>query len=472
MRRYPVGCQILVATFGATLGSACDAGSSVVPSSNGATGEPSSGASPSGGAPGSSSGSGGAGGTSSGSAGQRPTGGVASGGTASSSAAAGAAGATGSSAAGASTGGVGQGGVGQGGLASGGGGSSNGGESGSASSGGSGGAGSETTRVFTGSTNGTLTVFELELSGGGLTAVADFDTGADLDFLTLAPDGRTLFVSGNRRVASYAFDPATAVITPSFEQTTGGVGTHVAVDSSGGHVFVAHYDEGAISHLRYDSSSGFGVAQHLEPGDNAHQVRLGPAGSVVHVPCLGSDYVYQYELDASAGTLSPAASPTANVADGPRHLDYHPGASTAYVLTELSSQVHAFPFDPSTGALAATPSSFTYTSEDEQYHWSSDVHASPDGGHVYAVNRDPEEIVRFEVQEDYSLMRLGADPLAGVVRSFAIDESGGVVVAGDDNGNVTTWLRDASTGALTLADIETGLGNVHATTIAVGPPSQ
>jgi 6-phosphogluconolactonase len=315
--------------------------------------------------------------------------------------------------------------------------------------------------VFVGSTNGMLRAFAMNASDGSLTPAGSIQTPDGLDFVALGPDDRTFFVARNSAIAAYVYDRAAQSFSPGDETATAGAGTFVAVDPTGQRVLVAHYAQGQLSLLPYSTSSGFGALTQLSPGENAHQVRLDSSGRHVYVPCLGSDHIAIYDLDPALGTLSSSQPPTAAALGGPRHLDFHPLAPIAYVLTENSSELHIYDIDAVTGALALRIGDSVYTAEDEEYHWSSDVHVTPDGRFLYATNRDPPEVVSFAIDADGSLARLDAEPLDGVVRAFAMDPAGRHLQVGDEDGKLLALRIDAMTGALSRTASTSNLGNVH-----------
>lgn len=320
--------------------------------------------------------------------------------------------------------------------------------------------------VFVGSTNGSLRAFTMNPDDGSLEAAGEENTGNGLDFIALGPDRRTVFISRSSSLAAYSYDPSAESFTSIDEINVSGGGTYVAVDPTGGTVLVASYNEGLLSLFNYDAAGGFSAGPTFQPGMNAHQVRIDRAGEHVYVPCLGSNHIAQYDLDPGVGSLTAQATPTVAAAGGPRHMVLHPTAPVAYQLTENSSQIHVFDVNPSTGSLEPRPSDSVFTADDAMYHWSSDVQITPDGRFLYAVNRDEPEVVRYEVQADQSLMRLGADPLSSVVRSFGMDPAGGYLQIGGEDGNLVGYRIDSDTGSLTQTASQPGLGNIHTTVIA------
>jgi 6-phosphogluconolactonase len=318
--------------------------------------------------------------------------------------------------------------------------------------------------VFVGTTDGFVRVYTMEESDGSLSDAGALDTGDWLDFMTVGPDNRTVFVSYGGNVSATA-----KALTLIDSATTFGAGTHAEVDPTGRFVFVAHYNEGKMTFLPFSQAGGFGGGQEFSPGKNAHQTRVDVSGTHVYVPCLGSDYVAQYVLNPTEGSLT--AATTANVAagDGPRHMDFHPSAPVAYVLDELQSAIQVFDVAQG-GTLTRRANDQVFMSLDEAFHQSSDIHVTPDGKFVYALNRQPSEVVTFRVGADHSLTRLGADPLPGMVRAFAMDPKGRYLHLGDNEGTMVALQIDRSTGELNETYSDTELGTINATlTRYLGP---
>ncbi len=79
-----------------------------------------------------------------------------------------------------------------------------------------------------------------------------------------------------------------------------------------------------------------------------------PAGRFLFVPCLGSDHVAVYRIDAETGRLTPNEPATVALARkaGPRHLAFHPNGRFAYVINELDSTLTRFAYDPARGLVS------------------------------------------------------------------------------------------------------------------------
>lgn len=336
-----------------------------------------------------------------------------------------------------------------------------------ASSGGTG--GTETTEpvgtpyVFVGSTEGMVRAFVMSPTDGSLTP-AGSQAADKLDFMTVDQVNKVVFVSGNDKVSAYKYDRMEETFTL-IDSKASTQGTHVAVHPSGKYVFVAGYDPGEMFLHTFSEQAGFGEGQAFSPGRNAHEVRCSASGTAIYVPCLGSDHVAQYTFNPTSGVLTPNGTAVLADQSGPRHMDFHPTANVAYVLSELSSEVYVFNINLGTGALEARPADTVFTHTDARFRWSSDIRVTADGAYVYAVNRQPSEIVRFKVETTHALTRLGADALSAEVRAFGVDGAGKYLQVGAKNGTLVALRIDPQTGALTQSASRDGLGTINVTEV-------
>lgn len=319
-----------------------------------------------------------------------------------------------------------------------------------------------TAHVFTGSTNGRLGAYTIDETDGSLIAAGFIQTGDGLDFINLTGDGTTVFVSRNTSVSAYSYNAINDSFALLDQADTGGSGTHVAVSPSGNLVVVAHYNEGSITALPFVNGQ-FGNSQGLQPGDNAHQANFDASGEHVFIPCLGSNLIAQYNVNSADNTLVASSPASITVPGGPRHMAFHTNGQLAFSLAELSSEVHVLDIATGTGLLQRRESGSVFTHEDAQLHRSSDVQITADGRFLYAVNRTPSELVRFDVSANGDLSRAESLSLSGTVRSFAIDALGEFVFVGSNAGTVVSYSIDSGTGQLSQSASLNNLGDVHTT---------
>lgn len=249
------------------------------------------------------------------------------------------------------------------------------------------------------------------------------------------------------------------------QQTSGDHPCYIATDKAGKWVFTGNYTGGNISAfpIMPDGSLG-GLSQlikHTGKGatsrqdkPHVHSTNFTPDQKHLLVPDLGLDKVFIYEFNAaSKQPLKPAKIPSFSVGDGngPRHLSFHPTHPYVYVIEELSGTVTAFKY---------RGTSFTaiqnISSHPENYNGSrgsADIHVSPDGRYLYASNRgDANNIAIFAIDASTGKLTLkNIESTKGVhPRNFTLDAAGKyLLVANRDSNNIVVFSRDAETGLLT-----------------------
>jgi 6-phosphogluconolactonase len=423
------------------------------------------------GASGSSSGVGGA----SGASGASGSGG-ASGGVGGSAGSAGMGASGGGGGAGATSGGAGSGGGGQGGSGGGqaGGGSGGmggtGGMSGSSGSGGGGQAGGggggggalpETAYVFLGGAEGNtgvVALYSLTYATAELTLEKRLDVGQNGSFLALDAARSALYVADDngRRVRRLTLDAATWEPSVGNDQASSGEPVHIAVSSDGAFVMTAQYNQGSVEVFGVSGGMLGASLGTQSPGSQAHQVVLSPEEDYLFVPCKGADRIERYAFNKATGALTAPMSTATESGAGPRHLAFSPGGAFAYLINELDNTVYAYSY--AAGALTelqqitSLPDGFSGSST------GAEIVVSPSGSDVYASNRPQGQdgtIAQFRVGADGRLTANGHRATGGrTPRSFAIDPTGRMVVAGNlDSSSVGLMAVDGETGELGAAKV-------------------
>jgi 6-phosphogluconolactonase len=240
---------------------------------------------------------------------------------------------------------------------------------------------------------------------------------------------------------------------------------HLAIDRTGRTVAVANYTGGSTVAFKVGADGRLGAAskdQHTGKGPNAERQEGAHAHSTDFVSddrlllsCdLGNDRIYVYDHDPRAGAI--AAHKPAFVAlepgSGPRHLAVHPSKRYVYVLTELTSHVAMFSWNPATGTLVQRQSIPTVPVGTPPSNSTAEIVVHPNGRYVYASNRGHDSIAVFSVDaRNGRLTGIGNTPTGGnVPRNFAIDASGRWLLAANQRSDsIVTFAIDQSTGALT-----------------------
>src|SRR5690625_3374241 len=188
---------------------------------------------------------------------------------------------------------------------------------------------------------------------------------------------------------------------------------------------------------------------------HVHYTARTPDGKYIVVADLGTDEVVTYEIVDSQ--LERVQTLRVKQGSGPRHITFHPKGKTAYLLTELSSEVVVLNYNEEDGSftekqyISALPEDFEGTND------ASAIHISSDGKFVYAGNRGHNSIAVFRVDEESGELTLIENTPTGGdwPRDFVLDPSEKFIVAANQHtGNLVLFSRDQQTGKLTQLDSE------------------
>lgn len=319
-------------------------------------------------------------------------------------------------------------------------------------------------------------IYQLDLSKGTLEYVSMAPGVDNPSFLAIDSQQRFLYAvneisefNGKTSGAVSAFSINSKTGTLSFlnQQPTGGPGPcHLGVDQTGSYVLVANYHGGSICVLPIREDGTLGKSSHFiqhegssvnptrQTGPHAHSITLDSNNRYAFVADLGIDKVMVYSLDLDRGILFPKKEPSIQVQTGagPRHFDFHPKGSYAYLINELNSTLTAFRYDESYGILQNLHTVSTLPKDFEGNNSCADVHVSPSGNFIYGSNRGHNSIVIFQVNKDTGkLTYVGHESTRGEIpRGFTIDPTGSFLLAANQNSNnVIVFRIDQLTGKLT-----------------------
>lgn len=233
-------------------------------------------------------------------------------------------------------------------------------------------------------------------------------------WLQLSHDGRRLYAANEHEdhagqrsgsVSSYAVEPGSGALRLLATVASGGAGpVHLSLHPDGRHAFVAHYGSGHVAVLARAADGSLAAplqslaAQAAPAGrtPHAHMALPDPSGRWVLSTDLGLDRLTVWRFDAERGQLLEPQTQALPPGSGPRHLAFHPQLpQQLYLLNEQSSTLCCYGFDARSGrlspgaVLSTLPAGFTGTS------YASDLRVSPDGRHLYALNRLHDAIAIF-----------------------------------------------------------------------------
>jgi 6-phosphogluconolactonase len=304
-----------------------------------------------------------------------------------------------------------------------------------------------------------ISVFGLDSQTGELTKRSQVSGGTSPSYMAFSPDHKFAYAINEAdgdasQVIAFSIDAQTGKLTLLNSAKTNGSGApHLAVHPSGKWIVVAHYNSGEVSVLPVQSDGRVGAAGTPDKGpnggcENAHQAVFDKSGDHLLVPCLGSNYVIQYQF--KAGQLSYNDPPTVPVMGGPRHLAFDPQQKHAYVLSELESLISAFKYDATTGKLSEPEAPIH--SYEQMAGASAHIVVHDNSKWLYVSNRKENSLGLFALDSagKPSPVSFTHDQIA-TPRDFSIDVTGQWLISANQEGDqsVLVFQIDPQSGQLT-----------------------
>ncbi len=340
-------------------------------------------------------------------------------------------------------------------------------------------------------------IFKVDRSTGAFTAAGAYDLGTSPSCVLANAAGTCLYSSNetdrvgeNREgtVSAFSVNRQTGQLTLLNSVHSGGAGpTYISLHPSGKFLLVANYfggsvavfpiladgrlgepsdvkrDDGALGPKRAANAPAGSFAFSGHDRTHAHMIQSDPSGRfVLHVD-LGLDRIFIWKFSETAGTMTPAASPSISLppGDGPRHFSFHPNGHWCYSIQEEGSTIVLFDYNGETGALtsrqtiSSLPPGFTGS------NFCSEILVSLDGRFVYAGNRLHDSIAIFAVGRDGTLKLVADEWTHGdYPRSFSFDPTGRFLYCCNQRGdNVAVFQVNRRTGRLTFTGQYVPVGN-------------
>jgi len=188
---------------------------------------------------------------------------------------------------------------------------------------------------------------------------------------------------------------------------------------------------------------------------HVHYTAHTPDGNFAIVADLGTDELVTYTVKddqlVKVNTLNIQAG------SGPRHVVFHPNGKTAYLLTELRSEVVVLDYHSEDGSFTIKQYISALPDDFDEVNDASAIHISSDGKFLYTGNRGHNSIAVFSVNEaNGELTFVEHTPTGGEwPRDFVLDPSERFIVAANQHtGNLVLFARDQQTGKLTQLESE------------------
>lgn len=329
-----------------------------------------------------------------------------------------------------------------------------------------------------------LTHYDVEVPQATLVRRGTVSLPANVQEAALAPSRRHLYVGWSNVGASYGsaapagksqhgltafrIEPKSGALTPHGPATSlRARPIHLTTDNEGTHVIVAYNDPSGVSVHRIEADGGIGPEvpqQGLDGGVYGHHVRVTPSGRAVVLVTRGNVATPRTPEDPGAlkvfgyanGVLTNRVSIAPNNGFGfqARHIDFHPKRPWAFITLEPQNAIDMFRL---VGDSMETAASFSKTTLAEPGHvrpgqTTSSIHVHPNGRFVYVGNRASATV---EADRDGTRVAAGGENTIAVFsidqstgeptliqtadthgyhpRTFALDDSGQLLVVGNIN---------------------------------------
>ncbi|USL44200.1 lactonase family protein [Priestia megaterium] len=272
-------------------------------------------------------------------------------------------------------------------------------------------------------------------------------------------------------VSSFHVDKLTGRLTFINQQSTEGRNpVHLVVDPTNQFLIVANYMTGTLGVLPINSNGSLNPVCDLvkmpaalkhstvdlfskQGVSHPHHTPFDRDGRFVIVPDLGLNKIFIFTIDTSLGKLishNPAFVETP-IGSGPRHIDFHPTSSYAYVANELDSTIGVYHYDSENGEFKQAQI-VEALKDGNSENTLAEIVVAPSGNFLYVSNRGQDSITTFSINQKTGLISYenSESTLGKTPRFFTIDPNGNFLyVANEDSDTIITFKVDKETGKLT-----------------------
>ncbi len=318
-------------------------------------------------------------------------------------------------------------------------------------------------------------VYRFDSSTGQLIPLGLAAESASPSFL--ATDSRGSFVYAVNELDSYRGKPTGAVSAFTIDSATGKLSllnqvssadqgpAHIALDHTGKFAFVSNYSRGSIAVLSvlkdgrlgdqvgFVQHNGSSVNKQWQQGPHVHEGVLSPDNRFALVADPGIDQVIAYPFDAGTGKLGEPVIAHSPPGSGPRHMVFSRNGKFLYVITELTSSVLTYTYDPKRGELRQVGMISTLPKEFGGTNYAAEIEVHPSGKFLYASNRGDDSVAVFSIESVTGVLKLvEVVPTKGKrPRNFALDPTGSwLFVANQESDEIVIFRIDGATGRLAV----------------------
>jgi len=329
--------------------------------------------------------------------------------------------------------------------------------------------------------DGDIGLYTLE-SDGTLKPGDKFDAGGKPVMpMSVSPDKKYLFAAVRAKpftAVSYSIDRKSGRLKEVGRGPLAESFPYIWADKTGKFLLGASYGANLVSVNPIGRDGTVGEPLQVIPtARNAHSIVTDRTNKFVFVPHLGTDQIFQFRFDDKSGKLTANTPPVVQMrsGSGPRHIIISADNKFAYLLSELVATVTTLSLDPKTGQLKET-SIASFLAPDSKLVpgaprgaisgpgtnappprdvsndiWASDLHLTPNGKFLYALERTGNQIGAMSVDASTGkLTYLSTTPTEKQPRGFQIDPSGKYMVVTGEKSETLSIYSIGDNGALQL----------------------
>ena len=329
--------------------------------------------------------------------------------------------------------------------------------------------------------DGDIGLYTLE-SDGTLKPGDKFDAGGKPVMpMSVSPDKKYLFAAVRAKpftAVSYSIDRNSGKLKEVGRGPLAESFPYIWADKTGKFLLGASYGANLVSVNPIGRDGKVGEPLQVIPtARNAHSIVTDRTNKFVFVPHLGTDQIFQFRFDDKSGKLAANTPPVVQMRSGtgPRHIIISADNKFAYLLSELVATVTTLSLDPKTGQLKETSVASFLAPESKLVPgaprgaisgpgtnappprdvsndiWASDLHLTPNGKFLYALERTGNQIGAMSVDAATGkLTYLSTTPTEKQPRGFQIDPSGKYMVVTGEKSETLSIYSIGDNGALQL----------------------
>jgi 6-phosphogluconolactonase len=268
-------------------------------------------------------------------------------------------------------------------------------------------------------------------------------------------------------LAAWSSDRSAGVLTLLNRVPAGGGGpTTLALDATGRTVLVGSFGNGRTNAFRVLAggklgeqtasiqNSGSGPTPR-QASPHVHCVVFSPDNRFVLAADFGADKIFLFRFDPAGGTLQPHQPAFAQVpaGSGPRQIVFHPNASFAYLLSELTGSITVFAWTGKDATLHELQTISCFPAETTGDRSGAGLAIHPSGKFLFTTTRTDSSIEVFAIDAASGTLALTQRVDAGgkLPWNCALDPAGRYLVSTNTTANAASIFSiDAARGNLTL----------------------